>query len=229
MRFCDLLDIKNIKNFQKEILKWGNKNVRKYPWRSSKNPYYVFLAEKLLQQTKVRPQLVDIYNDVVSRYPSFKELANAYKEILENILKPLGLIYRGKELIKTAIFMLENYHGKIPEELDELLRIPGLGQYISRVILSFCYEKRVAIIDTNIGRFYFRLFGLESKFPSNPARNQELIFLGESLLPSRNIKRFNLSVLDLSALICKSRNPHCKQCPVSAYCKYYNFSQTKLT
>jgi DNA (cytosine-5)-methyltransferase 1 len=207
-----------IEEIQRRLLEWFSNNKREFPWRRTSNPYAVLLAEKLLQQTSVNDTVVDIYRQLLRRYPTVHALAHADVKHLEQLIHRLGFNYRAKEMKKLAQAIVSDHHGKIPGDLASLLKLPGVGDYIARAILCFAYGQPVPIVDTNVARLLFRLFGLTGKFPQNPARNRRLINLASNLIPEDEAKSYNLAVLDFCAAICTPSNPKCEICPLLNLC-----------
>lgn len=214
----NILNQEKIKELQQMLLGWFEENQRFFPWRESRNPYHIMIAEKLLQQTSAGGRIVTAYLAIMNKFPDSQSLSNANLCELKSIVAPLGLHYRAEELLQLARAVQSEYQGKIPKDIKELLALPGIGEYTARAILSFAYEEDVAIIDTNVARFLFRVFGLELPMPANPARKRVLIDLATSILPSGNSRDFNLAILDLCAAICKPKVPYCEKCPVQLVC-----------
>src|SRR5262249_11304295 len=104
--------------------------------------------------------------------------------------------------------------------LVKLLRLPGIGDYAARAILSFAYDQDVPIVDTNIARLLHRIFGITNPIPSNPARNKQLIEMATALVPEGQSRNFNLAALDLCASTCTARQPNCAICPIRNECDY---------
>lgn len=209
-----------ISQIQSQILHWFAKNGRYFPWRRTKNPYNILIAEKLLQQTIARNHVVKAYETIISRFPNVNELANANRKQLEEIIESLGLTYRAKELIILSNQIVKKHNSKVPDNVADLLSLHGIGDYSARAILSFAYNEDVPIVDTNVARFIQRFFGLDDPISKNPARSTKLRELAESLLPQGKSKEFNLGILDLCALICKARSPECFECPLQKNCDY---------
>lgn len=207
-------------NLQISLLDWFEHERRSFPWRSQSDPFAILIAEKLLQQTAARAIVIIVYEQLIERYPSPYELGTADFEELEQILHPLGLGYRARELISLAKTLVEQYEGKVPNTLSALLSLPGVGDYIARAVLSFGFGVDVPVVDTNVARFLYRLYNLPGKLPSNPARNKRLIEMADKLLPRGRSKDWNLAILDLCALICKPKQPLCQLCPVQRFCIY---------
>lgn len=202
------------------LLIWGNKNKRRFPWRSKIGAYRILLAEKLLQQTAARQHVARAYEELTAYCPTSKRLARANIGKLTKIIKPLGLSYRATELKALGEAIVVNYKGRIPRNLKSLLSLPGVGDYAARAVLSFAFSEDVPIVDTNVARFLFRFFGLPGALPSNPARNKELLRLAAKLVPSGRSREYNFAILDLCAAVCTSTNPKCHICPVRPGCAF---------
>ncbi len=206
---------------QEALLKWFSAFGRKFPWRASNEPFDVLIAEKLLQQTSVREETIRIYDDLRSLFPSAKSLSEANIDQIREMILPLGLHYRARELVDLAQEISEKYNGIIPDDLATLLSLKGVGDYTARAILCFAFGKDVAVVDTNVARILYRVFGLPGKMPANPARKRSLIKLAGQLIPEGKSCTFNWAMIDLGALVCKASNPLCEQCPLQTFCAYY--------
>ena len=209
---------KRRRNIQTHLLNWFKKNQRSFPWRETRDPYKVLLAEKLLQQTAAREKVVAAYNEIVHLYPSVDALATAQPEQLKRIIAQLGFVYRADELPRLAQEILNRDHGEIPTVLNELLALPGVGDYSARAVLAFAHNQDVPIVDTNVARFLHRIYGIDEPLPSNPARNKKLINMAQALIPEGRARDFNWAVLDLCSLVCKASTPECPKCPLNSLC-----------
>lgn len=207
-----------IEAIRKSLLDWFEKNERSFPWRETKDPYRILLAEKLLQQTAATSQVVEAYTKIVKTYPTTRALANAMPSQLRRIIAPLGFGYRSDELPRLAQTILDKYEGTIPNNLKDLLDLPGVGDYTARAVLSFAHGKDVPIVDTNVARLLYRVFGITKSLPSNPARDKQLIAMAAVLIPKGESREFNLAILDLCASICTARRPKCAYCPINRSC-----------
>lgn len=200
------------------LLQWFTSNGRDYPWRHTTNPYEILVAEKLLQQTSVRSDLVTAYTIILSKYPSPATLAVAQVTDVEQIIQKLGLLYRAKDLVLMAQDVCEKFGGEVPQTLTELLSIFGVGDYSARAVLSFAYGLDYAVVDVNVARIIYRVNKLEEKFPANPARNRKLYSILGDLLPQGYSRKFNWAMIDLGALICSAKQPSCEKCPLNHRC-----------
>ncbi len=206
--------------FQERLLSWFEQACRDFPWRSQSDPYATLIVEKLLQQTAAREVVVQAYQQLLDQYPTPQHLSQANVPELEQIVRPLGFTYRAKELRTMAQELVARHNGIVPGNLNDLLNLPGVGDYAARAVLSFAYGEDVPVVDTNVARFLYRLYGLEGPLPANPARKRSLISLAGKLIPAGRSKEFNLAILDLCAQICRPTNPLCPDCPVQVYCVY---------
>jgi A/G-specific adenine glycosylase len=212
---------------QERLLAWFERRGRNFPWRSQPSPYGVLIAEKLLQQTAAIDKLVEVYNTMMGAYPTPKLLACADISTLEDIIQPLGLGYRAKELRDMANELTVRHNGEVPRDLKELIELPGIGDYTARAVLSLAFGQDIPIVDTNIARFLYRVFGLRGPLPANPARKRGLTELAGRLIPQGRSREFNLALLDLCAEMCKPNKPQCSKCPVRMYCAYHASHDTQ--
>lgn len=207
--------------FANSLIEWFTKHGRTFPWRETVDPYAVLIAEKLLQQTSVRQDVIRIYKQLLHEYPTPQQLSQAQIKKIRTLIQPLGLHYRADDLVQMSKDICEKYNNIIPSSLPELLSIYGVGDYSARAVLSFAFDMNVAVVDTNVARILYRVFDIQEKFPQNPARSRKLIGLAQELVPEGNSKKFNWAMIDLGSLICLPRNPHCYKCPLNSGCNFY--------
>lgn len=212
-----------IKKLRKKIPKWFEENQRFFPWREPNiSSYQILIAEILLQKTRAE-NVVDIYLKFINKFANIKELSNANSKEIINIIRPLGFYNRKtRDLIKLSKEIMTKHGGKIPLKKSKLEELPGIGTYISNAFLCFACNKRVPIVDTNVKRIYSRYFGINVN--ADPRRDTDIWFLAKRVLPMKSVKEFNWGVLDFSALICKSRNPHHFDCPLRENCVNFDKS-----
>jgi endonuclease III len=207
---------------QKNLLQWFQKHQRSFPWRKTRNPFRVLLAEKLLQQTAATGKVVQAYKTLVQRFRTPLALARASETELAAIISPLGFHYRGPELIRLARTLVHRHRGKVPTRLQALLALPGVGDYCARAVLAFAYALPVPVVDTNVARFLKRFWGLRAPMPANPARNRMLLRIAGRLVPQSQARDFNLAILDLCAEFCSASRPACPKCPLRSRCVFAN-------
>lgn len=210
----------SVAKIQTLLHEWYGKNARAFPWRETSNPFHILIAEKLLQKTAARSHVVNIYNLIIERYSTPELLSNAVEPELRNLLFPLGLFSRAKELIKLSKRIVLDYQGEIPDNHNALLHFPGVGEYIARAVLCFGFGHDIAIVDTNVARWIYRLYGIQVPFTQNPSRNKKLISLAEGFILKGKARIHNWAVLDLCASICLTGGPRCTFCPLEKICLY---------
>lgn len=206
--------------FQLNILEWAEVNLRDFPWRQTTDPYKIFIAEFLLQQTDA-PRVVPIYQELLLKYPDLDSLAHASLSDVTTILKPLGFHYRASRLIRSAYLLVNDpyFGGKISDNEDKLLKLPGVGRYIARSICANAFHQPVAVLDTNVARIIQRFFGLK---PRRLRAREDTFFwnIAQQLAPQTNVGLWNLALIDFGSAICTFRSPHCAECPLRQQCKY---------
>ncbi|MFW6172234.1 MAG: hypothetical protein ACOC5T_00615 [Elusimicrobiota bacterium] len=203
------------------ILQWWKKNKRDFPWRHTKEPYAVLIAEMLLRKTTA-VQVKDMYSCFIKRYPNPEALSKADKSHLEKLLLPLGMEHQRAELlIKMGKALVDRFSGRVPVIKEDLLELPGVGPYAANAVLSFSYNQNEPMVDTNFIRVIERVFGEKSS--KARARNDIKIWeFAGSLIPDGESRELNLGIIDFAAVLCKARNPKCIKCPVKQICRYEN-------
>jgi A/G-specific adenine glycosylase len=209
--------------FIRKLRQWYRKHQRSYPWRNTKNPYKILVSEFLLQKTNADLALT-AYKSLVKDYPNPKFLANARIDKLKRLVSPIGLSYRAERLITTAKQLVYEFNGQVPGDRQNLLKLYGVGLYISSAVLCFAYNKRIAIIDTNTIRIFSRAFGIKSHL-KRPRTDKNLERQVELFLPIKNVNEFNYALLDFGATICTAKHPKCAECPLNTLCNYYQESK----
>ena len=215
------VELKNIQWFQQQLLAWAEDNLRDYPWRETKNPYDILVAEFLLQRTDA-DTVAPIYETFLTQYPTLEKLAYAPVDDIAELLQPLGLFFRAERLSKTARIITDQYKGEIPESEKELLKLPGIGKYTARAILSQAFNQPAAVMDTNVARIIERFFGIEGGRVKS--RCKILWSAADSIAPDRKVGYWNLTFLDFGAIVCTARNPKCSECPLASRCYWFNLN-----
>lgn len=210
----------------RRLINWFTKHERKFPWRKTKNPYRIFIAESLLQKTNVE-KVYPAYLIMIKKYPNIDDLAKARIRDLRKIVAPLGLIKRAQFLKEGARAIVAKFNRKFPRDKRELKKIKGAGDYLAHAILCFAYGDRLPLVDTNVARVYQRIYNFKSS--KLPYADKKLWKFSEDLLPPKNFKEYNLALLDLSALICLPQKPLCNECPCAIYCFSFRHSLHKTS
>ncbi len=208
------------KEFSRLLLKWWEKNKRDFPWRHTKDPYSILVAEMLLRKTTAK-QVEKIYSQFLKSYPNPSSLASADQKNLEKLLKPLGMEHKRAELFRRfALYIKEKYNGEVPVDPKQLLEIPGVGMYALNAVLSFGCAVDVPLLDTNFIRLLNRVFGVKSR-KSRARDDKKMWDFAKTLIPQGKSRDFNLAILDFAALVCTAKKPRCSRCPIRSICTYY--------
>lgn len=206
--------------FVEELLKWFKKNNRNFlPWRQTKNPYSILVAEMMLQKTTV-VQVERVFPNFISKYRTPASLSRAEVDEIKQIITPLGMEHRRAPLFKKlGQSIVAEYQGRIPSDRKGLMALEGVGQYIANAVLCLAFNEDVPMLDTNVIRVLIRFFDL--KVQRARARKDKTIweFL-ESMIPEGKGRDLNLALLDHGAQVCLPRKPLCERCPVNSICIY---------
>lgn len=204
------MDKKQIQVFQRGLLRWYRQHGRDLPWRHTQDPYHILVSELMLQQTQVE-RVLPKYQEWLRNYPTFEALAAAPLGDVKQLWRPLGYNIRPARLHQIAQLVTTQYHGKLPDTYDELIALPGIGRSTAGAILSFAFHQDAPIADTNVQRVLRRLFGL-SDAAKGAAVNRQVWQLAEAVIPTGQAYVFNQALMDLGALLCSARKPHCFAC-----------------
>ena len=205
------------------VVSWGRMHSFNYPWRKSKDPYRVLLAEVMLQRTKA-DQVVPVYEKFVREFPSAETLVQSTNNYVRTLLKPLGLDYRAARLRLIAKIIEDEHQGAVPRQYERLKSIPGIGEYITNAIRCFAYDERVPLIDANIARILGRVFSI--KMPREPHKQKNLWKFIDTAVPVDSPKLFNWALIDIGRTICTPRKPRCSECPLYDICDYARHSSS---
>ena len=208
-----------IRYYHKKILTWFNKNSRNFPWRTTNDPYKILISEILLQKTNSRTVGI-VYESFIKKYPTPVHVAISSKGKVSKIVSTLGLYYRAERIFEICRSLVEDHGGEIPNNLEELMALKGIGRYAASAVLCFGFDQKVAIIDQNVIRILLRVFKIISS-KSRPHNDENLWQAALYLLPKKKFRDYNFALLDLSALVCKPK-PLCETCPLKGFCCFNN-------
>ena len=206
-----------IVNIQKKLLQWYRKNKRDLPWRRTSDPYAIWVSEIMLQQTQVAT-VIPYYQKFLKSFPTVRHLAKADPSKVLKVWEGLGYYSRARNLHRAIQIVLNRFRGIVPDNLTDLLSLPGIGRSTAGAILSFAFQKEAPILDGNAKRVISRLVAVSD----NPAKGKTeglLWHLSESLLPKGDASSFNQGLMDLGATTCTPKEPRCSQCPLRDLCK----------
>jgi DNA (cytosine-5)-methyltransferase 1 len=198
--------------FRQKLLAWHAKAARTFPWRAKTvSPWKVLMAEMCLHRTRAG-QALPVYRQLAQIAPSPNALVARAPEV-RSLVRTLGLHWRGRNLIAVARALVHNHGGRVPRTETELKRLPGIGEYAARAVLSFAFGKSAVILDTNTTRIVGRVREREK-----PRVWQTRLDLYDLAGRKGADAAFNYALLDLGALICRPKDPLCGQCPVRDLC-----------
>ena len=212
---------KKINKFSWKMNKWFNQNKREMPWRETNDPYKIWISEMMLQQTTVKT-VINHYKEWIKKYPTIESITKKTEEDIVHQWQGLGYYQRARNIYKSAKIIVKEYQSKVPEDKTELEKLPGFGKYTIGAVLSLAYGKRETIVDANVRRVIMRICMVDEMADNKQDKWIE-VFLTEHL-PKTNMRTFNQSLMELGALICKSKDPLCHKCPLNKNCesKKYN-------
>ena len=213
----------------KKILNWYDLNKRSLPWRKNvsfkKKQYYTLVSEFMLQQTQVAT-VIPYFKRFIKFIPNLDSLARVKNKKLIKLWEGLGYYSRARNLKKTAEVITKNFKGNLPNNFDDLISLPGVGNYTASAILAIVFNKPYIPLDGNIERVLKRYLYLkkEKEIQKNNLIKKKTIF-GKSLRSND----YAQALMELGALICKPKNPICNECPISKKCKSYKKNDFDLT
>lgn len=200
--------------FSASLRKWFRNNARALPWRETRDPYRVLVSEAMLQQTQVS-RVVDFYDRFLDRFPTMNALAKARPGQVRESWEGLGYYARARNLHALA-----RQVSQLPSDPKALRALPGVGPYTAGAVASFAFERRAALVDTNVARVLRRVFAPRANFKTTLGQKR-LWAIAESILPRTGKQTWthNQALMELGALVCTARIARCGECPVQTYCK----------
>lgn len=203
--------------FSKKLISWYLQNKRDLPWRNTTEPYFIWLSEILLQQTRVA-QGLPYYVKFVKRFPTVKNLADASEDEVLKLWQGLGYYSRARNLHSTARYITEELGGKFPTTHAELLRLKGVGDYTASAIASLSFQVPAAVVDGNVYRVLSRVFGIET--PINASKGiKEFKTLAQALIDKSQPGIYNQAIMEFGARFCVPQNPDCNACIFKDICE----------
>jgi A/G-specific adenine glycosylase len=215
-----------IQELEGKLLAWYDTHQRTLPWRAvpghSPNPYHVWLSEIMLQQTTVAT-VKDYFIRFITRWPVVEALAEATLDEVFHNWQGLGYYSRARNLHTCAQTLVRNFQGVLPRNVEQLLKLPGIGPYTAAAITAIAYDHPIVPVDGNVVRVFSRLFALETPLP---ALKIEVEALAKEMIPSHRSGDFAQSLMDLGATVCRPRNPSCEVCPLQTKCLSHHLGIT---
>ena len=207
-------------HFAGTLIRWYGRHKRALPWRDTTNPYYIWLSEVILQQTRVA-QGLPYYLKFVEAYPTVQQLAAAPEDEVLRLWQGLGYYSRAHNMHHTAKIITEEFRGSFPQNYDGLLKLKGVGSYTAAAIASFAFKEQVAVLDGNVFRVLARVFGLSDDIAA-PASRKVFQKLADGLVPVDAPDIYNQAIMEFGAIQCTPVMPDCMFCPLQQSCFAFN-------
>ncbi|MES2061578.1 MAG: A/G-specific adenine glycosylase [Bacteroidota bacterium] len=203
-------------NFSAELIAWYIHNKRDLPWRNTTDAYIIWLSEIILQQTRVEQGMPYFYR-FAEKYPTVTAFAAAHEDEILRLWQGLGYYSRGRNMLKTAQFVQEQYKGIFPVSYNELIKLKGIGEYTAAAISSFSSNEARAVVDGNVYRVLARYFGIDEAINS-PKGKKMFQKIADDVLDNARPALHNQAIMEFGAMLCKPKNPACVICPVHINC-----------
>ncbi len=205
-----------LRKIREPIITWYQENKRELPWRIEKNPYYIWISEIMLQQTRIEA-VKEYYRRFLEQIPNIQVLAEIEEEKLLKLWEGLGYYNRARNLKKSAQIMQEKYKGQMPTTYEELIQLPGIGEYTAGAISSIAYDEPVPAVDGNVLRVVSRVVGSKQDVLENKTKKEFTKKLKE-IMP-KQAGDFNEGLMELGELVCiPNGQPLCEKCPLQKNC-----------
>ncbi len=198
------------------LLDWYRLHARQLPWRSTRDPYRIWVAEIMLQQTRVET-VIPYYQRWMARFPTLADLARANLEQVLREWEGLGYYRRAHNLHHTAQLIMQRYAGQMPTKVNELESLPGIGVYTAAAIAALAFDRPHLALDGNLRRVIARLLDLEDDIATRQAQDRMQAW-GALQMPEGQAASFNQALMDLGAMVCSPRSPRCGECPLAQEC-----------
>lgn len=199
------------------VTEWYHQYGRDLPWRQTKNPYYIWISEIMLQQTQVET-VKPYYARFISELPTVEDLAQADEQKVFKLWEGLGYYRRAAHLKEAAEMIVRDYHGRFPDTYDALMGLKGVGMYTASAIGSIAFGIPKGVVDGNTLRIIARLFNREDNIALQKTKNT----FGEvmdAMIGYSDPSDFNQGMMDLGAMICTPSKPKCEACPIAHLCE----------
>lgn len=212
--------------FRKTIGQWSTEHPRPMPWKNFSDPYSIWIAEIILQQTRV-DQGTPYFEKFIRHFPNLSSLALSSVEDVLVAWEGLGYYRRARHLHQTARYIYTELKGEFPNNYSDLLKLKGVGPYTAAAIASFAFDERVGVVDGNVKRVVSRYFNIQGSV--NTARiHKDIQALVDRVVRTHSSAEFNQAVMNFGALQCIPREPDCLGCPANSHCKAYLMDKVDL-
>lgn len=210
----------SLRHFAETLINWYGRHKRSLPWRDTTNPYYIWLSEVILQQTRVA-QGLPYYLKFIEAYPTVQDLAAAPQDEVLRLWQGLGYYSRARNMHHTAQLVVAQYGGRFPDRYSELLKLKGVGSYTAAAIAAFAFKEQVAVLDGNVFRVLSRVFGISDDIAA-PASRKIFQKLTDELVPAEEPDTYNQAIMEFGAIQCTPLMPDCMFCPLQQSCFAFN-------
>jgi A/G-specific adenine glycosylase len=202
----------------KKILNWYDNNKRNLPWRircsTKKKEYFTLVSEFMLQQTQVKT-VIPYFNNFLKNIPNLQSLANVSETKLLKHWQGLGYYSRAKNLKKSAKMIIDNYSGRLPNNFEELKKLPGVGDYTASAILALVFNQQIIPLDGNVERVLKRILNLKT---DKEIKKENLYKKKKIFGKTSRSNDYAQALMEIGALLCKPKNPYCNKCPITKNC-----------
>ena len=209
------IDHAQVRRLRAPLLRWYLHAKRDLPWRRTTDPYAIWVSEVMLQQTTVAA-VIPYWERFLERFPDTASLAAGREEDVLALWSGLGYYRRAQALRRGAIAVMEHHGGRVPEEADALLGLPGIGRYTAGAIASLAFGRETPVVDGNVKRVFSRLFAMRGR--ENAASERTHWSIAETLVRGATPGDLNQALMELGATVCTPRAPRCDNCPVKTWC-----------
>ena len=217
------------RSFSGQLRRWFRANGRDLPWRRTRDPFAILVSELMLQQTQVS-RVVPRYAEFLEQFPTLHHVARARASRVTEAWAGLGYYARARNLHALARRVTDrgrDAFATLPDDIESLRALPGIGAYTAGAVSSFAYERRAELVDTNVARVIKRVFAPAADLKTS--RGQKRVWgIARELLPrtGRATWTHNQALMELGALVCTARVMHCGACPVKGWCATYSSQKT---
>jgi A/G-specific adenine glycosylase len=208
-----------LEKIQSNLLAWFDRHRRELPWRASRDPYRVWIAEVMLQQTRIA-YVITYYEKFLARFPNFATLAQAPQRDVLKLWSGLGYYSRARNLHAAAKAIVAQHDGEFPRDLAAALALPGIGTYTAAAVLSIAYDAPLAVLDGNVARVLARLNAVQGELRA-PANWSALGTAAQDFLVAQRAGDWNQALMELGEVVCTPKSPACLICPVVHECRAY--------
>jgi A/G-specific adenine glycosylase len=209
----------SLATFQSRLLGWFRAHQRDLPWRESRDPYRIWVAEIMLQQTRIAAVL-PYYERFMRRFPDVRSLAHARQSEVLKLWSGLGYYSRARNLHAAAKQIVSQHDANFPRDLGAALSLPGIGRYTAAAVLSIAYDAPLAVLDGNVARVLARLAAVRGDLRA-PRTWQNLSDAAQRLLACNDASDWNQALMELGETICTPQSPLCNDCPIRRWCAAY--------